>query len=127
MAMFYSYKKFLITKWDSPFHKEVVRRINAFVFVRAKQPVGGGEDFTQDMEAAMTRVLVLDSDDELDAGVLSDEDNGSRPQVPAQTEPSITVSNSNGVREQVSTATFDDSSSPLSSDDSAEGMRYIGL
>ena len=81
--MFYSYKKFLITKWDSPFHKEVMQHINAFVFVCAKQPVSGSEDFTQDMEAAMMRVLVLDSDDELDAGVLSDEDNGSRPQVPA--------------------------------------------
>ncbi|KIM54204.1 hypothetical protein SCLCIDRAFT_90871, partial [Scleroderma citrinum Foug A] len=31
-AMFYSYKKFLIMKWDSPFHKEVMRCINAFVF-----------------------------------------------------------------------------------------------
>ena len=124
--MFHSYKKFLITKWDSPFHKEVVRRINAFVFVRAKQPVGGGEDFTQDMEAAMTRVLVLDSDDELDAGVLSDEDNESRLQVPAQAEPSITAANSNGVREQVSTETLDDPSL-LSSNDSAEGMCYIGF
>ena len=79
-AMFHSYKKFLITKWDSAFHKEVVQRVNAEVFGHAKQCVSGGEDFTQDMEAAMMRVLVLNLDNELDMGVLSDEDHGSQPQ-----------------------------------------------
>jgi len=77
-AMFHSYKKFLIMKWDSVFHKEVMRHVNEFGH-STKQHVNGGEDFTQDMEAAMAQVLVLDSDDELDAGVLSDEDHGNQP------------------------------------------------
>jgi len=122
-AMFHSYKKFLITKWDSVFHKEVVRRVNEHVFGHTKQRVNGGEDFTQDMEAAMARVLVLDSDDELDAGVLSDEDHGNQPQVHVQTRPSIAGANSDGVREQVSTEILDDQS-PLS-DNLTEGMCYL--
>ena len=121
LAMFHSYKKFLIMKWNSAFHKEIVRRVNEHVFGHAKQRVSGGEDFTQDMEAAMTRVLVLNSDDELDAGVLSDEDHGSQPQVHVRAQPSVAGANSDGVQEQVSTENLDDQS-PLSSDNAAEGM-----
>ena len=118
--MFHSYKKFLITKWDSAFHKEVVWRVNAEVFGHAKQCVSGGEDFTQDMEAAMMRVLVLNLDDELDMGVLSDEDHGSQPQAAW---PSIAGANSNGVQAQVVTETLDNQS--LLSDNLTEGIHYL--
>ena len=94
-------------KWDSAFHKEVVWRVNAEVFVHAKQHVSGGEDFTQDMEAVMMWVLVLNLDDELDVDVLSDEDHGSQPQA---ARPSIAGVNSDGVQAQVVMETLDNQS-----------------
>ena len=72
------------------------------------------------MEAVMTWVLVLNSDNELDVGVLSDEDHGSQPQV---AQPSIAGANSDGVQAQVVMETLDDQSSL--SDNLTEGIYYL--